>query len=320
LAWVAKSPKRLHSSASDRSGVIKAYSTDLFVLPLPEGHRFPMEKYGQLRQIVSSWPDLQIVEPPAATDEELALAHQLTYVNDLSRGQLSEAAMREIGFPWSLAMVERSRRSTGATMAAARGALLGDGLGINLAGGTHHAYADRGQGFCCFNDAAVTARWVQQQGWAQRVVIIDLDVHQGNGTAAIFQDDPSVFTISVHGETNFPFQKERSDLDLGLPAGAEDDVYLEAVAQALAVAQRAGPFDLLIYLAGADPLVTDRLGQLSVSLQGLGQRDQMVFDWAKAQGLAVAVAMAGGYSRPIEQTVAAHVQTIGIGLKVFSAQ
>ncbi len=279
-----------------------------------------MEKYGQLRQIVSSWPDLQIVEPPAATDEELALAHQLTYVNDLSRGQLSEAAMREIGFPWSLAMVERSRRSTGATMAAARGALLGDGLGINLSGGTHHAYADRGQGFCCFNDAAVTARWVQQQGWAQRVVIIDLDVHQGNGTAAIFQDDPSVFTISVHGETNFPFQKERSDLDLGLPAGAEDDVYLEAVAQALAVAQRAGPFDLLIYLAGADPLVTDRLGQLSVSLQGLGQRDQMVFDWAKAQGLAVAVAMAGGYSRPIEQTVAAHVQTIGTGLKVFSAQ
>ncbi len=300
--------------------MIKAYSTDLFVLPLPEGHRFPMEKYGQLRQIVSGWSNLQVLEPPAATDEELALAHDPVYVTNLSRGQLSDAAMREIGFPWSVAMVERSRRSTGATMAAARGALLGDGLGFNLAGGTHHAYADRGQGFCCFNDAAVTARWVQQQGWAQRVVIVDLDVHQGNGTAAIFRDDPSVFTVSVHGESNFPFQKERSDLDLGLASGAEDDLYLEAVAQALAVAQRAGPFDLLIYLAGADPLVTDRLGQLSVSMSGLDRRDAMVFDWARHQGLAVAVAMAGGYSRPIEQTVLAHAQTIRAGLKVFSAQ
>jgi acetoin utilization deacetylase AcuC-like enzyme len=299
--------------------VIKAFSTDLFVLPLPEGHRFPMEKYRQLRQTVSVWLDLEVLEPPAASDEALSLVHQAQYVADLCNGRLSDAAMREIGFPWSPAMVERSRRSTGATMAAARAALMGDRLGFNLAGGTHHAYSDRGQGFCCFNDAAVTARWVQQQGWARRVLILDLDVHQGNGTAAIFQDDPSVFTISVHGESNFPFQKESSDLDIGLVSGAGDEMYLKALDEALAVAQRAGPFELLIYLAGADPLASDRLGQLSVSLPGLGLRDQRVFEWAKDQGFAVAVAMAGGYSRPIEQTVMAHVQTIRAGLKVFSA-
>jgi acetoin utilization deacetylase AcuC-like enzyme len=299
--------------------VIKAFSTDLFVLPLPEGHRFPMEKYSQLRQAVSGWPDLEILEPPAASDEALTLVHGVGYVADLCSGRLSDLAMREIGFPWSPAMVERSRRSTGATMAAAQAALMGDGLGFNLAGGTHHAYADRGQGFCCFNDAAVTARWVQDQGWAQRVLILDLDVHQGNGTAAIFRDDPSVFTISVHGQTNFPFEKERSDLDIGLAAGTEDAPYLRAVDEALAVAQRAGPFELLIYLAGADPLASDRLGQLNVSLAGLGRRDEMVFDWARAQGLAVAVAMAGGYSRPIEKTVLAHIQTIRSGLKAFSA-
>lgn len=319
MALVVRSPKRRLSSDSHRALVIKAFSTDLFVLPLPEGHRFPMEKYRQLRQTVSSWPDLEVLEPPPASDDVLTLVHQAEYVRDLCSGALSDAAMREIGFPWSPAMVERSRRSTGATMAAAHAALMGDGLGFNLAGGTHHAYADRGQGFCCFNDAAVTARWVQQQGWAQRVLILDLDVHQGNGTAAIFRDDPSVFTISVHGQTNFPFEKERSDLDIGLAAGTEDEAYLQAVEESLAVAQRAGPFDVLIYLAGADPLASDRLGQLSVSLAGLGRRDDMVFEWARAQGLAVAVAMAGGYSRPIEQTVLAHTQTIRAGLKAFSA-
>ncbi|MEY4083008.1 MAG: hypothetical protein RL483_377 [Pseudomonadota bacterium] len=297
---------------------VKAYSTDAFVLPLPAGHRFPMEKYRLLREAVSDWPGLEVVEPPAATDEALGLVHTQAYLKAMVEGSLPAAMVAEIGFPWSPAMVERSRRSTGATMAAAVAALSGEGLAFNLAGGTHHAFADRGEGFCCFNDAAVAARWVQAQGLAHRVLILDLDVHQGNGTACIFEADESVFTVSIHGEQNYPFQKESSDLDIALPTGADDQAYAAALDQALAVADRAGPFDLMVYLAGADPLASDRLGQLALSQEGLGRRDRMVFEWARARSLPTAVAMAGGYSRPISLTVEAHLQTIRIGLQTLS--
>ncbi|MNT20911.1 Histone deacetylase-like amidohydrolase [compost metagenome] len=206
-------------------------------------------------------------------------------------------------------MVERSRRSAGATIAACRAALR-EGVAVNLAGGTHHAYADKGGGFCVFNDAAIAARVLQRDGDVRRVAVVDLDVHQGNGTASILQGDPSVFTLSLHGEKNYPFRKEASDLDVGLPDGCDDDSYANALQAALdTLFSRFAP-DLLIYLAGADPHEGDRLGRLKLSFAGLARRDQLVFRAAMARGLPVAVAMAGGYGNQIEDTVAVHVQTV----------
>lgn len=302
---------------------IQAFSTDLFVLPLPQGHRFPMEKYRMLRESIAHWPGIQLMEPPAATDEQLSLAHAPSYVQALVHNQLSPLEMRTIGFPWTPEMVERSRRSTGATIAAAEAALEGRRSGgapiaINLAGGTHHAGLARGEGFCCFNDAAVAARVLQQSRGLRRIAVLDLDVHQGNGTAEIFQSDDSVVTVSVHGERNYPFRKPRSDLDIGLQDGAGDADYLEAVGSALQFLQAQTEIDLLIYLAGADPLEQDRLGRLSVSLEGLAERDRRVFCWAQSQQLPLAVAMAGGYSRPIDLTVAVHRQTVQLALEIFS--
>lgn len=297
---------------------VKAFSTDLFVLPLPPHHRFPMEKYRLLRQRLEGNERIALCEPPAATDGELALAHAPAYVEQIVSGSLSEQAIAAIGFPWSEAMVERSRRSTGATIAAARAALEGPvGLAFNLAGGTHHAANDRGGGFCCFNDAAVAARLMQAQGLAPRVLIVDLDVHQGDGTARIFEHDPTVFTLSVHGAANYPFEKALSKLDCPLPDGTVDACYLETLSDALAVADGWHLPDLLIYLAGADPLAQDRLGRLDLTADGLARRDRMVFDWARSRRVPVAVAMAGGYARPIDLTVEVHLKTIEVGLEVF---
>lgn len=301
---------------------IDAFSTDLFVLPLPEGHRFPMQKYRMLREAVAGWPGIRLCEPPAATDEQLVLAHSANYVQALIGNRLSALEMRAIGFPWSPEMVERSRRSTGATIAAATSALRGlrtggPPVGINLAGGTHHAGIAQGEGFCCFNDAAVAARVLQRSAGVRRVAVLDLDVHQGNGTAEIFQADPSVVTVSIHGARNYPFRKPESDLDIGLDDGAGDEDFLAALEQALGFLQAQQGLDLLIYLAGADPLAEDRLGRLSLTLSGLYERDRRVFCWAESARLAVAVAMAGGYASPIEQTVAAHLQTIRLAVDIF---
>ncbi|MEY2776013.1 MAG: hypothetical protein RLY30_111 [Pseudomonadota bacterium] len=276
-----------------------------------------------LRESIAHWPGIQLMDPPAATDEQLSLAHAPSYVQALVHNQLSPLEMRTIGFPWTPEMVERSRRSTGATIAAAEAALEGRRSGgapiaINLAGGTHHAGPARGEGFCCFNDAAVAARVLQQSHGLRRIAVLDLDVHQGNGTAEIFQSDDSVVTVSVHGERNYPFRKPRSDLDIGLQDGAGDADYLEAVGSALQFLQAQTEIDLLIYLAGADPLEQDRLGRLSVSLAGLAERDRRVFCWAQSQQLPLAVAMAGGYSRPIDLTVAVHRQTVQLALEIFS--
>jgi acetoin utilization deacetylase AcuC-like enzyme len=282
-----------------------------------------MEKYRMLRESIAHWPGIQLMDPPAATDVQLSLAHAPSYVQALVHNQLSPLEMRTIGFPWTPEMVERSRRSTGATIAAAEAALEGRRSGgapiaINLAGGTHHAGPARGEGFCCFNDAAVAARVLQQSHGLRRIAVLDLDVHQGNGTAEIFQSDDSVVTVSVHGERNYPFRKPRSDLDIGLQDGAGDADYLEAVGSALQFLQAQTEIDLLIYLAGADPLEQDRLGRLSVSLAGLAERDRRVFCWAQSQQLPLAVAMAGGYSRPIDLTVAVHRQTVQLALEIFS--
>jgi acetoin utilization deacetylase AcuC-like enzyme len=302
---------------------LHAFYSDHFVLPLPAGHRFPMEKYRALRErVASELPAVRLAEADAATDAELGLAHAPDYVARVAAGALSAAEQRAIGFPWSPAMVERSRRSAGATIAACRAALA-EGIGVNLAGGTHHAYRDRGQGFCVFNDAAVATRLLQAEarraGGRLRVAVIDLDVHQGNGTASILAGEPEVFTLSLHGEKNFPFRKEASSLDVGLPDGTTDDVYLQALDEALGhLAGRFEP-DLLIYLAGADAHEGDRLGRLRLTTAGMLERDRRVFRLARQLGIPIAVAMAGGYGHAIETTVEVHFNTVALALTHWQA-
>jgi acetoin utilization deacetylase AcuC-like enzyme len=292
------------------------YATQ-FVLPLPPGHRFPMGKYQLLRdRLAAEVPDIRLLQAEPATDGQLALVHSPAYVQAIHEGSAAPSVMREIGFPWSPQMAQRARCSVGATIAACRAALQ-DGIAANIAGGTHHAYADKGGGFCVFNDAAVASRLMQAEHARRdrrplRVAIIDLDVHQGNGTARIFRDDQSVFTLSLHGEKNFPFRKEASDLDVALPDGTGDDAYLSALESALQeLAHRFDP-GLVIYLAGADPHEGDRLGRLKLTWDGLQARDRRVFDWACQRGLPLAFAMAGGYGRRIEDTVQAQVNTFAV--------
>jgi acetoin utilization deacetylase AcuC-like enzyme len=289
---------------------MKAFYSDQFVLPLPPGHRFPMAKYRLLRdRVAAGLPQVRFAQAPAASDGELALVHAPAYVDGIATGQIDPQIVREIGFPWSEAMAARARRSVGATIEACRAAMQ-EGVGANLAGGTHHASAQRGGGFCVFNDAAVAARLMQAEQGRRlrqplRVAIVDLDVHQGNGTASIFAGDPSVFTLSLHGEKNFPFRKVAGDLDVALPDGCGDDDYLHALDLALdELALRFEP-GLVIYLAGADPHEGDRLGRLKLTQDGLEARDRKVFDWAWQRRLPLALTMAGGYGTNIDDTVQA---------------
>jgi acetoin utilization deacetylase AcuC-like enzyme len=291
---------------------VLAYYSDRFVLPLPEGHRFPMAKYARLRERVIDEqvvPADRVLEAPAASWHELTLAHTAAYVRAVADGTLPGDMMRRIGFPWSSAMVERSRRSAGATVAAARAALT-DGAAANLAGGTHHAFADRGEGYCVFNDVAVAVRVMQRDGRCRRLAVVDCDVHQGNGTAAIFRDDPSVFTFSMHGAKNFPFRKERSDLDVALADGTGDDEYLARLDAHLPTVMSGHGPELVFYLAGADPYAGDRLGRLALSVEGLRQRDVIVLDACRAAGVPVAVVMGGGYAPDVDDVVAIHLNTV----------
>jgi acetoin utilization deacetylase AcuC-like enzyme len=289
------------------------YATQ-FVLPLPPGHRFPMAKYQLLRdRLADELTDLELAQAEPATDGELALVHTPGYIRAISDGSVDPKVMREIGFPWSEAMADRARRSVGATIAACRVALC-DGLAANIAGGTHHAYTDRGGGFCVFNDAAVASRlmqaeWLRSHPNGLKVAIVDLDVHQGNGTASIFRNDDSVFTLSIHGQKNFPFRKEASKLDVDLPDGCRDDEYLQALERALEDLERRFDPGLVIYLAGADPHEGDRLGRLKLTWDGLEARDRRVFEWAWERGVPLAFAMAGGYGTRIEDTVQVQVNT-----------
>ena len=297
-----------------RAVALKAFYSDEYVLPLPAGHRFPMRKYRLTRDLaVAAVPRLELVRPEAASRGTLELVHTPAYVDAVFEGALTAAQQREIGFPWSTAMVERSRRSVGATLDAARVA-LDEGVAVNLAGGTHHAYADKGSGFCVFNDVAVGVRSMQRQagGASLRFAVIDLDVHQGNGTAAILGGDPHVFTLSLHGEKNFPFRKEAGTLDVGLPDGCDDAGYLDALDRALdTMLERFDP-TFVFYLAGADPYAGDRLGRLDVSAEGLARRDRRVFELAADRGLPIVVAMAGGYGNVIEETCAIHARTVAL--------
>jgi acetoin utilization deacetylase AcuC-like enzyme len=293
------------------------YATDQFVLPLPTGHRFPMRKYAALRGRVAAVAGARMREPAAATDAELARVHDPAYVAAVATGAIDARAMRRIGFPWSPAMVERSRRSTGATIAACGDALV-TGCGVNLAGGTHHAHRDFGEGFCVFNDAAVAARAMQAGHGIERVAVIDLDVHQGDGTAAIFAGDESVFTFSMHGRGNFPFRKACSDLDLDLADGTGDDGYLATLQAALPRVVAAFRPQLAIYLAGADPFVGDRLGRLALTKAGLRARDGFVLDTLREAQVPVAIAMAGGYADRIDDIVDIHFATVEAALARFA--
>jgi len=301
---------------------MKVYTCDRFTFPLPEGHRFPARKYPLLRQAVEaaglvSPEDLQVPEP--ATDEQILRAHDQDYLRRVVNGLLTPQEIRRIGLPWSPELVTRARYSVGGTIAACRAALL-DGIAVNLAGGTHHASANQGQGYCLFNDSIIAARTMQAEAQpmrlCRRVLILDCDVHQGNGTAALARNDPSIFTFSIHNENNFPLHKEPSDLDVGLEDGTGDQAYLQAledgVRQALALAD-AG---LVLYLAGADPYEGDLLGRFAMTKEGLAQRDRFVLEQCRAAGLPVAVVLAGGYGRYVEDTVAIHLQTVRIACEI----
>ena len=291
---------------------MKAFYSDHFVLPLPEGHRFPMVKYSMLRERVAAAGICEPGElrvPRPVSDAEILRAHESDYLRRVVDGTLTQKEMRRIGFPWSERMIERSRRASGGTVGACLAALE-DGFAANLAGGTHHAFADRGEGYCVFNDSAIAARAVQAEGLVERVVVVDTDVHQGNGTAAILRGDASVFTFSIHGAGNFPFHKEESDLDVALPDGADDGGFLEALERGLERALDTSEAQLAIYLAGADPYEGDRLGRLSVTKDGLAGRDRLVLESCRERGIPVAVTMAGGYARDVKDTVDIHFRSI----------
>ncbi len=291
---------------------MKVFYSDHFVLPLPEGHRFPMSKYSMLRERVTHdgicGPG-ELRTPHAVTDGEILRAHDPQYLKRVVAGNLTDKEVRRIGFPWSKKMVERSRRASGGTVGACLAALE-EGFAANLAGGTHHAFSDRGEGYCVFNDSAIAARAVQAAGLVERVVVIDTDVHQGNGTAEILCADPTVFTFSIHGAKNFPFHKEESDLDAPLPDGTGDTEFLATLERDLVAALDAADAGLAIYLAGADPFEGDRLGRLSITKQGLAERDSLVLETCRDRGIPVAITMAGGYAYRVEDTVDVHFQSI----------
>ncbi|MDP2388868.1 MAG: histone deacetylase [Acidobacteriota bacterium] len=291
---------------------MRAFYSDHFVLPLPEGHKFPMAKYSRLRERILAEGIIaadRLHEAPAADWDDLRLVHDPAYVDAVMNGTVPPDIQRRIGFPWSPQMVERARRSVGATIAAARAA-LDDGTAANLAGGTHHAFADRGEGFCVFNDVAVASRVLQRDHHARRIAIVDLDVHQGNGTAAIFTGDPSVFTFSMHGAQNFPFRKEASDLDVPLADGTGDAEYLDLLQARLPSVLNSHQPDFVFYLAGADPYEGDRLGRLTLTIDGLRQRDEIVMGACRAAGLPLAISMSGGYAPDIDAIVTIHANTI----------
>lgn len=289
---------------------MNAFYTDQFVLPLPEGHRFPMAKYSRLRLRVQSSGIAEMCVPDAATDEQILRCHDADYLDRVKHGTLTPSEIRRIGFPWSHEMVERSRRSSGATIAACYAA-LDAGIAVNLAGGTHHACRDHGEGFCVFNDAAIAARDLQANQAVKRVLIIDCDVHQGNGTAQITNGDDSIFTFSIHGEKNFPYRKVDGDLDIGLPDNTADADYLEMLEEGIRRSLFLSNPDIVIYQSGADPFIGDRLGKLAITKNGLAARDRLVLQLLR-KDLPVAVTMGGGYAKDIDDIVDIHFQTVCI--------
>jgi acetoin utilization deacetylase AcuC-like enzyme len=298
---------------------MQIFFTDRYVIPLPAQHSFPISKYSRLRdRILASCTAAaeSFHIPPAAAREDIVRAHDPLYLRRFERGRLTRQEMRRIGLPWSPELVERTKRSVGGTLEACRAALV-DGVAVNLGGGTHHAFRGAGQGYCLLNDSVIAARTLQAERRLQRVLVIDCDVHQGNGTAALVRGDPDIFAFSIHGRNNFPHRKEAGDLDIALPDGTGDKEYLEALRRGLSIAGSLSDADLAIYLAGADPYEKDRFGRLALSKQGLAFRDRIVFEFCLAAGLPVAVTLAGGYAPDVEDTVEIHLQTVTAAADLF---
>ena len=294
--------------------MIHCWTSARYTITLPPGHRFPIAKYALLRDAVIGSGLVEpanIHEPDRASVDSLRLVHTERYVRAVMDGTLTDAEQRRIGLPWSESLVERSFRAVGGTVEAATAA-LDSGLAMNLAGGTHHAFPDHGEGFCVFNDVAVAIRALQRDGRIRRALVIDLDVHQGNGTHAVFAGDASVYTFSMHGGRNYPFHKVPGTLDVELPDGTGDEAYLTALAAALPPVISAAAPDLAVYLAGADSHEGDRLGRLCLTFDGLARRDVMVLDACREVGIPVAITIAGGYGRNIEDSVQVHLNTVRI--------
>jgi len=298
---------------------MKVYYSDHYTLPLPEGHRFPIEKYRMLRDFLLAEQIIthsELRESPLAGPEVLALAHTPEYIRGMEDGSIDEKILKRLGFPWSKGLYDRSRATVGGAVSAMRDALA-DGIAGNLAGGTHHSHSDRGEGYCVFNDIAVATRILKKEGLAMRIAIIDLDVHQGNGNSSILGNDEGVFIFSMHGENNYPFIKVPSHLDIALPDGTEDAAFLEHLQDGLIEVRRFDP-DYIFYQMGVDPLKEDTLGKLNLSFQGLMDRDELVLSFAKRSGVPISLALGGGYAKPIELSVRAYANTYRVAQKVFS--
>jgi acetoin utilization deacetylase AcuC-like enzyme len=293
---------------------MRAFAHDVFTYPLPSGHRFPLGKYRLVREGAEAIGVIEVGDARAAVNEELGLAHGRDYRARVEGGTLSRRELLALGLPWSPQLVERARRSVGATLLAA-GAALADGVGANLGGGTHHAFPDSGRGFCVFNDVVVAVRALRAARALTRVLVVDLDVHQGDGTHAALMDDADALTFSVNGFANYPFRRVPGDLELDLPDGTADERYLEGVARLLPQALARARPDLCFYLAGADPYQGDRLGRLALTKDGLAARDRLVREMLARAGVPVCLTLAGGYADPIEDTVEINVTT----LRTFSA-
>lgn len=298
---------------------LRAWSSARFTVDLPAGHRFPIEKYQAIRESVIQrgiLPADLVLEPDRSDRWALALVHTPDYIDQIYEGRLSPAEERRLGFPWSEQLRERSLRTVQATLEAARDA-LDRGAGITLAGGTHHAFPDHGEGFCVFNDVAVATRVLQREGRIARALVVDLDVHQGNGTARIFEDDTDVFTFSMHGRKNYPFHKERSTLDVEVEDGCDDAVYLALLSRHLPQVLETSRPDLVFYLAGSDPYREDRFGRLGLSKTGLAGRDALVTQACRSRKLPLVLTMAGGYARSVEEIASIHSESVSIVVQAY---
>lgn len=293
---------------------MRAFAHDVYTYPLPDGHRFPLAKYRLVREAAEGLPSVAVEPARAATWEELARPHTRAYLERVREGRLARREQLALGLPWSPELVERSRRATGATIQAAHAALE-EGVAMNLGGGTHHAFADSGRGFCVFNDVVTAYRALRAADRLRRALVVDLDVHQGDGTHALLAADADAFTLSVNGFRNYPFKRVAGDLELDLPDGTGDDAYLDGLARVLPEALRRSRPQLAFVLAGADPYEGDRLGRLALSKQGLLARDAYVRDQLRSAGIPVCVTLAGGYAEDIRDTVEINLGTV----QTFSA-
>ena len=299
--------------------MLKVAYSPIYKFRLPAGHRFPMEKYDLLAEQLlweGTLREENLFHPEMLQTETALLTHTEDWWTRMNELRLTEREIRTIGFPINETFVLRGRHISQGTLECALYALQ-YGCSMNIAGGTHHAFADRGEGFCCFNDQAVAANYLLENDLVKRILIIDLDVHQGNGTASIFSNEPKVFTFSMHGEKNYPLRKEKSDLDINLPDGMDDDAYLKTLNNHLPRVTEAFQPDFIFYLSGVDVLETDKLGRLALSRDGCRRRDKTVLEFCKRNQLPVAVSMGGGYSPKIADIVEAHANTFREAMQVF---